>query len=168
VDSLDDQPLDPETTYFFMSSFALPTTMEALFVTEPHNPEYPGTKLFKKVRDYIIENSPISAETEGRIVPVKGWSEGENAVPDGFILDSVYPNPFNSCALIGFTLPYSTPVSLSVFDVTGRQITHLIDGNRINGFHQIIWNAGDKPAGVYTVVLDWSGGRLEQRAVLVK
>ncbi|MBC8196472.1 MAG: T9SS type A sorting domain-containing protein [Candidatus Marinimicrobia bacterium] len=45
-------------------------------------------------------------------------------------------------------------MSLQVFDINGRLITTLIDGQIETGFHTIEWNAEGYPSGLYFVKLD--------------
>jgi hypothetical protein len=60
--------------------------------------------------------------------------------PSTFSLSQNYPNPFNSSTEIEFSLPQSGPVSLVIYDIQGREIRRLIDGNLEAGGHSVIWN----------------------------
>ncbi len=71
------------------------------------------------------------------------------AVPDHYSLQQNYPNPFNPSTTIGFELPVNSRVKLKIFDSLGREVTTLIDGTMNEGFHEIYYNAGQLPSGVY-------------------
>ncbi len=61
----------------------------------------------------------------------------------------VFPNPFNSSTIIRFSLEAESYVELTVFDILGRQVDRLVDGYLTPGYHQVEWDAGDHPSGVY-------------------
>ena len=78
------------------------------------------------------------------------------------------PNPFNSSVKLFMYLPTQTHVSLSIFDINGREVKQLVDRNVIAGNQTFVWNAGDWPTGVYVVRMD-AGDVLEmQKVVLVR
>ena len=49
---------------------------------------------------------------------------------------------------------------LHVYDLSGRQVTTLFEGNPTVGYHSIIWNAALFPSGLYFIRLE-SAGRIE-------
>ncbi|MBN2000281.1 aryl-sulfate sulfotransferase [candidate division KSB1 bacterium] len=65
------------------------------------------------------------------------------SVPDNFELYPAFPNPFNPETVINFALPKSASVRLEVFDIHGRKVRTLFDGNKLRGRHEIIWNGSD-------------------------
>ena len=69
--------------------------------------------------------------------------------PTEFTLSQNYPNPFNPSTVIDFTLRESTQVRLSVFDMLGREVRTLVDGNLSKGHHQVTFRADDLPSGSY-------------------
>ncbi|MCX6142394.1 MAG: lamin tail domain-containing protein [Ignavibacteriales bacterium] len=86
---------------------------------------------------------------------------GQGASPDAFGLSQNYPNPFNPSTVVGFQLPSASFVSLKVFDVTGREVAKLVEGNKDGGRHEIRWNT-TLPSGIYFYRLQvrpLSGGR---------
>jgi hypothetical protein len=72
----------------------------------------------------------------------------DNNMQDGFSLGA-HPNPFNAQTLIQYNLPGESDVSLTIFDILGRQVETLIDGYQTAGPHQVIWNADNSPSGIY-------------------
>ena len=72
------------------------------------------------------------------------------ASPLSPILDlKAYPNPFNSSMMIRFSLEAESYVELAVFDILGRKIDELVNRRLEPGYHQVEWNAADRPSGVY-------------------
>lgn len=90
------------------------------------------------------------------------------AIPLTLELKEAYPNPFNSSARITFVLPSASPVRLAIFDLSGREISRLIEGNRSAGRHSLIWQGSNFPSGLYIIRLDAGGQVLMQKAALVK
>ena len=70
----------------------------------------------------------------------------EDIIPDDFKLISCYPNPFNPNINIDFSVPYSTMVTMHIYDINGKKIKTLISGNLEPGFVSINWD-GTNDAG---------------------
>jgi hypothetical protein len=73
----------------------------------------------------------------------------KNGRPFEFGLEPNYPNPFNPTTRIKFDLPEPGLVSLVVYDVLGREIARLAEGQYEPGYHSATWNAGSVSSGVY-------------------
>jgi hypothetical protein len=50
-----------------------------------------------------------------------------------------YPNPFNSSTQILFKLPKADYVKLDIFDMLGRKVATLADGQYVASEHRISW-----------------------------
>ncbi len=75
-----------------------------------------------------------------------GWNDGESptALPGGFALRGASPNPFNPMTTIAFDLPRSLIVNLDIFDVAGRRVRSLIQGQVMSaGSRAVVWNGQD-------------------------
>ena len=90
----------------------------------------------------------ISFEASGE--GITGVSE-RFQTPLSFSLFPAFPNPFNSTTAIRYSLPSRSPVNLSVFDLTGRLVEVLDEGNRVHGVHTVPWNAEGLASGVYLI-----------------
>ncbi len=60
-----------------------------------------------------------------------------------------YPNPFNPSTTIRFSLAGSEYVTLKVYDVTGREVATLVDGNRTAGVHEVAFEPKNLASGMY-------------------
>ncbi|MBZ0201288.1 MAG: T9SS type A sorting domain-containing protein, partial [Ignavibacteriaceae bacterium] len=60
-----------------------------------------------------------------------------------------YPNPFNPVTNISFTLPEKTNVTLTVFNILGREITTLVNGELNAGQHSVSFDASKLSSGIY-------------------
>jgi len=70
-------------------------------------------------------------------------------LPDDHELMQNHPNPFNPITSIDFALKTAGMVNLSVYDMNGRQISEVVNGNMNAGYHTVEFNAVDLPAGIY-------------------
>ncbi len=90
------------------------------------------------------------------------------SAPVFFRLDDPYPNPFNSTAAIGYSLPYSAHVSLTVYNLLGRRLVTVFDGYRQSGVHTVNLVADELAAGLYFVRLEAGSDVLTRKVVVVK
>ncbi len=93
---------------------------------------------------------------------------GQTAVPDGFRLSSVYPNPFNSTATVGFEVPGSGNVRLTVFDALGREVYRSEHFAPSAGSYRIPVRADDWSSGTYWVRLHYRGVENVGKMIFVK
>jgi len=76
--------------------------------------------------------------------------EFKKTIPSGFKLCQNFPNPFNSNTTIRFELPVRSRVDLNVYNVSGQEITNLIDGRTFRaGWHQVEFNTSSLSSGIY-------------------
>ncbi|MBK9332152.1 MAG: T9SS type A sorting domain-containing protein [Ignavibacteria bacterium] len=71
------------------------------------------------------------------------------ASPDEYSLNQNYPNPFNPSTKISFQIPTDGVVTLKIFDISGKEVMELVNGNLNAGFHTINFNATGLTSGVY-------------------
>ncbi|MEO1478726.1 MAG: DUF4331 family protein, partial [Bacteroidota bacterium] len=70
-------------------------------------------------------------------------------VPDGFILEQNYPNPFTPSTTISYRVPEAGDVRLDVFDVQGRLVRTLVSERMARGTYEVDWDAQDLASGTY-------------------
>lgn len=89
------------------------------------------------------------------------------ALPKEYALHQNYPNPFNPYTTIEYDLPYRSIVTLTIYDVIGREVERLVDGVEISpGRHRVQFDAGLLSTGVYfcrLTSLSRDGGNSEER-----
>jgi hypothetical protein len=96
------------------------------------------------------------------------FADDESALPDQVTLSQNYPNPFNPLTTIRYGLPQAAFVSLKIYDLQGREIAVLSDGNQPAGLHQVTWNAQDLASGVYLYVLRAGEYTAANKCLLIK
>jgi hypothetical protein len=85
-----------------------------------------------------------------------------------FTLHQNYPNPFNPSTTIRFSLPKREHVTLKVFDVLGREVATVVDGEMEAGEHTVIYNASGLPSGVYLYRLEVGNFIRTRRMVIIR
>ena len=87
---------------------------------------------------------------------------------ESFTLAPNYPNPFNPSTTIDFALAQPAEVEITIYDVTGGKVVTLADGTRAAGTHSVVWNAVDRPSGIYFYSLRVGDQTFTRKMVLVK
>ncbi|NUN10699.1 MAG: M28 family peptidase [Ignavibacteriaceae bacterium] len=83
-----------------------------------------------------------------------------------FALEQNYPNPFNPVTTIGFTLPVSAEVELSLYDIQGSKVADIFRGSKEAGNHKIIFEASGLSSGVYIYKLS-AGDKIQTRRMVI-
>lgn len=104
-------------------------------------------------------------QTEDVIVSVEQISE---TIPQECRLEQNYPNPFNPTTTIVFAIPEPSQVTLKLFDMLGREVATLVDGEKEAGEYRVVFDAGGLANGVYCYRI-WAGGYSQfKKLVLLK
>ena len=91
------------------------------------------------------------------------------STPDAIVLDQNYPNPFNPETTIRFHLREAGPVAVRVYDVVGRVVATLEDGQHAAGRHEVQWDASSLASGTYFYQIEAAGKVLAtKKALLIK
>jgi hypothetical protein len=76
-------------------------------------------------------------------------SVGVTTQPTSYRLEQNYPNPFNPTTTIRFSLGQRGRVSLKIFDILGREVATLLNGELDAGLHQATFDASKLASGIY-------------------
>ncbi len=107
------------------------------------------------------------------------WNKGGSAMPasdeltiavlpNDFVLEPNFPNPFNPETTLRYQLPEDAHVRLSVCNLFGQEVARLVDGMETAGAHSLRWNAAHLSSGVYMVRLTAGQHMAMQRISLLK
>ena len=89
-------------------------------------------------------------------------------VPSTFVLNEVYPNPFNPAATISYSLPTDAQIQVLVYDMLGRNVAELVNGVESAGYHSITWDASNESSGMYLVKMITENSVMTQKVMLLK
>ena len=85
-----------------------------------------------------------------------------------FELGRNYPNPFNPTTIVPFAMAEASHVSIRVYDLLGREVKVLVDGEMAAGVHEVVFEANNLPTGVYLIRMQAAGIVQTQRVTLMK
>ena len=89
-------------------------------------------------------------------------------IPDDYFVEQNYPNPFNPMTSIRFGLPRASTVKLEIYNLLGRKVAVLLEGELAAGIHTAVWNADKVPSGIYFYHLQAADYRAMGKMLLVK
>ncbi|MBX2974481.1 MAG: T9SS type A sorting domain-containing protein [Ignavibacteriaceae bacterium] len=92
-------------------------------------------------------------------------------LPISFDLSQNYPNPFNPTTKINFAVPLSASnsfITLKVYDVTGREITTLLNEQKPSGEYEVVFNGNELSSGVYFYKLTINDFVSTKKLILLK
>jgi hypothetical protein len=119
---------------------------------------------------YPDYNNPLGKVYIYSFAPTDGVKEfnGEIILPHQIRLFQNYPNPFNPNTVINYQLPEKSHVYLRVYNMLGRGIKTLIDGEQKAGVHNVNFNGSWLSSGVYFYRLTAGNIVAQKTMVLVK
>jgi hypothetical protein len=74
---------------------------------------------------------------------------GTKTIAGEFSLAQNFPNPFNPSTTIRYALPADSRVTLTLFDLLGREVAILVNEKQSAGFKSVVWNAAGFSSGIY-------------------
>ena len=94
-------------------------------------------------------------------------------MPEEFVLYPPYPNPFNPMTILSYDLPEDAFVSITIYDMLGRQVKTLINDQQTAGYRSTQWNAANNAgspvsAGIYLYMIQAGDFSQTKKMVLLK
>lgn len=89
-------------------------------------------------------------------------------IPVTAALHTNYPNPFNPVTTIGYNIPVKQHVTLTVHDVTGREIATLVDEQQEPGSYSRSFSMSSAASGIYFYTLRAGSFVQTKRMTLLK
>ena len=143
-----------------------------------HDVDTTGTTVlvsYQEIIDLMIENNATTAYIDWTVYVTDGTDtleadnapfsfiiDGENAlstyleqlIPAQYALHQNYPNPFNPITSLRYDLPENSMVTITIYDMLGREVRTIMNEVQDAGYKSIIWNATNDygqtvSAGIY-------------------
>lgn len=115
--------------------------------------------------EIILNGCIINGIQYGTIISVE---EQNNIMqPEEYLLSN-FPNPFNGQTTIHYYLPVSTLIILSVYDILGREIEKIFEGEETAGHHYRTWKPNTEASGLYFVVMRTNDTQLTHKILYLK
>ncbi len=183
---------DDYAGYSFMRLATHPTNGDIIYGIGRHSPDYvdrpivsydggvswtmaypneelaPGPKLCV---DLAYPDFAYFTGVDGIIrLDMSGFTDVSDGVstPRDHELISVYPNPFNSSAIVDYNLQKDSFVKIAVYDILGHKLETLIARKQPAGNHKIVWNATNKPSGIYFIRIQAGEFSANRKLLLLK
>ncbi|MDI6802649.1 MAG: T9SS type A sorting domain-containing protein [Bacteroidota bacterium] len=117
---------------------------------------------------YLLQQDLNGLTTRFGPIMLNPNSVGGEAVPSVFALNQNYPNPFNPSTVIKYQLAADNYTTLKVYNMIGKEVATLVNGNQTAGYHQVTFDAAQLSNGIYFYKLQ-SGNNVEvKKLTLVK
>ena len=117
----------------------------------------------------VFHHNAMSAhDTVNVIMHLPVIQDNREPLPTDFAITSIYPNPFNSTTRISYSLPSPSFLSLQLFDVRGRRVETLFEGDQHAGLHSSTLSAANLPSGLYFVRLEASEKAFTRKVMLIR
>jgi len=115
-----------------------------------------------KLRIQSDESGPGGAQSGGRV-----------NLPKTLSLNQPFPNPARARLNIAYALPRQTRVELKLYDVAGKLVTTLANGEQKPGYYNVTWNRQDTKGrscacGVYFCTLSAENKRFSRKVILTE
>tara|TARA_R110000868_G_scaffold259361_5_gene517344 strand:- start:112187 stop:115411 length:3225 start_codon:yes stop_codon:yes gene_type:complete len=96
-------------------------------------------------------------------------NDSETGVPDKFALEQNYPNPFNPSTSVNFSLPQTSKVTLTVYDMLGRRVATLLNNEQLNAAnHSVKFDASALASGMYIYRIEAGSFVSTRKMMLIK
>jgi len=92
----------------------------------------------------------------------------QSMMPLEFGINSTFPNPFNGQVQIEYAITEAGRTSLTILDISGREIAKLVNNFKPEGNFAVNWDAHSLPSGLYFAKLDQNSRTTSKKLMLVK
>lgn len=73
----------------------------------------------------------------------------EEQIPVEYKLEQNYPNPFNPTTTIKFAVAEKSRVIIKIYNITGEEITTLVNEEKDKGWYEVKFNSTGLSSGIY-------------------
>ena len=97
----------------------------------------------------------------------------ESSLPTEYALSQNFPNPFNPTTTISYSIPEKSEVKLTIYNLTGKRITDLVQGQVNTGIYSLNWDGTNDTghpvsSGLYLYTLETANFRAMKKMIFMK
>jgi hypothetical protein len=92
--------------------------------------------------------------------------QDDNQLINDFKLSQNYPNPFNPSTKIQYSISNNEFVQLKIYDVLGKEITTLVNGEQLSGTYEVNFDGKGLTSGIYFYSIK-AGGFTETKSMIL-
>ena len=101
------------------------------------------------------------------------YETSNNNLPEHFLLENNYPNPFNPSTNISYEIPRSSNVKLEIYNAAGKLVRNLINDYQTKGKHSVKWDGKNSTgkmlsSGIYLYRLSTGDLTVTKKMILLK
>jgi hypothetical protein len=119
--------------------------------------------VFNRIFSGVVHFSTLAIVGETSVTAID-----DPVIPSNYMLEQNYPNPFNPVTTFRYTLPEAQNVSITIYDITGRQVETLLSGYQQAGSYMLKWNASHYSTGIYFYRLSAGSFTATNKMILIK
>lgn len=130
----------------------------------------PNTSYFYRMTAVDTANNESGFSNEASVITLSTLED--NSINE-FILYQNEPNPFNPYTNINYTIPYDSQVTISIYNILGKEISTIVNGYKSKGNYSIKWNGKDSSGnlvqdGIYFYTLKAQDFSKTNKMILLK
>jgi agmatine/peptidylarginine deiminase len=92
-----------------------------------------------------------------------GLTTGISSLANNFQIKDIFPNPGNAISCIPVVSNISTQLNVTMYDIAGRAVRELFNGNIQSGTKNLFVNCAEFEAGVYNLVFTTESGQYSKK-----
>jgi endo-1,4-beta-xylanase len=124
------------------------------------HPGIEGITIWDYIEGQTWQTTCYLVRSTGSYRPALGWlaqfianpvgvEKTGTQLPSKYALEQNYPNPFNPTTNIRYSITKTSPVTLEIFDILGRQVQTLVNTVQTPGQYTVTFSAKNLASGVY-------------------
>ncbi|RJP62761.1 MAG: T9SS C-terminal target domain-containing protein [Ignavibacteriales bacterium] len=131
-----------------------------------------------ELQDMQYSNAALkTGGTDGKPIGDPGWFTGgitavdkdKNQLPDKFVLENAFPNPFNPSTTIKFSIAKDGNVNLKIFDILGQSVKTILNNEYKNmGTYEFNVDMNGFANGLYFYTLQQDEQQITKKMILLK
>ncbi len=128
-----------------------------------------GNGLYTNSGDNYLQNAdaPAPGKTDAPdLVPFPVGVETPSTAANQFTILGSYPNPATSTHTINYGLNKAEQIDISLFDVKGKKVAQVFEGQQTAGLYSLTFNVAQFPKGVYVYQLATKNGTVSRKIVI--